>query len=646
MDPDPAPPNPRHSRKRTNPGHAPEKVRAVPGPQREVLDSAIETARAAQQSNLNLAADVDALRGALAAAQATAVEQGRVLSSLQDELNSKHQIILEMQHHEGQMEAQFLADQNKLGQMEALFTADREHLASMFQQQNELVNKFTEAQKLLMQRNEDVDRLQRELVIKSDEAIQLRAHSQLQALNTSKKQVPPRRKTRASMGAIVNTGARTIEIPLDPIPMAEVPEPSTESTSQPLLSATPRLAEVFDGDIDKLDKVLNDFAQLCLGRDAVVTVTPKKGTTAKKKSGSAKKKQDKPFMINYVHRRLRHFTCMKFEVEAVGDFEHHNPASEASVSACEAGEDPPDELFQWDFSPGYLQCRWNKLMIKKIVDTLLAEHEEDQEDFIEVGANRVFMENAMKDKLATWRGSWHKFQPRFSSATQHVETSAEAHARAVQATTWRGSWHKFQPRFSSATQHVETSAEAHARAVQAKEQHQLEMRSLALKTRKLEDRIETSTHTIQLKILAGTARDVETWKRMRDMVGHLGIWGMSSEEEADVMLDGQLVRIYKVKVCIWREPSIADYLRFVDAQTALNKKNQPGPKPAPRVRNPQHGFGKAAAPPGLPRSKPLQQYMARYQDTRLYRDPEHPEGSVRTLRRCDRQNEPLNFLYI
>ncbi|KAK7039836.1 hypothetical protein R3P38DRAFT_3181663 [Favolaschia claudopus] len=568
MDPDPAPPKPRHSRKRTNPGHAPEKVRAVPGPQREVLDSAIETARAAQQSNLNLAADVDALRGALAAAQATAVEQGRVLSSLQDELNSKHQIILEMQHHEGQMEAQFLADQNKLGQMEAFFTADREHLASMFQQQNELVNKFTEAQKLLMQRNEDVDRLQRELVIKSDEAIQLRAHSQLQALNTSKKQVPPRRKTRASMGAIVNTGARTIEIPLDPIPMAEVPEPSTESTSQPLLSATPRLAEVFDGDIDKLDKVLNDFAQLCLGRDAVVTVTPKKGTTAKKKSGSAKKKQDKPFMINYVHRRLRHFTCMKFEVEAVGDFEHHNPASEASVSACEAGEDPPDELFQWDFSPGYLQCRWNKLMIKKIVDTLLAEHEEDQDDFIEVGANRVFMENAMKDKLATWRGSWHKFQPRFSSATQHVETSAEAHARAVQA----------------------------------KEQHQLEMRSLALKTRKLEDRIETSTHTIQLKILAGTARDVETWKRMRDMVGHLGIWGMSSEEEADVMLDGQLVRIYKVKVCIWREPSIADYLRFVDAQTALNKKNQPGPKPAPRVRNPQHGFGKAAAPPGLPRN--------------------------------------------
>ncbi|KAK7021535.1 hypothetical protein R3P38DRAFT_3541098 [Favolaschia claudopus] len=485
-----------------------------------------------------------------------------------DELNSKHQIILDMQHHEGQMEAQFLADQNKLGQMEALFTADREHLASMFQQQNELVNKFTEAQKLLMQRNEDVDRLQRELVIKSDEAIQLRANSQLQALNTSKKQVPPRRKTRASMGAIVNTGARTIEIPLDPIPMAEVPEPSTESTSQPLLSAAPRLAEVFDGDIDKLDKVLNDFAQLCLGRDAVVTVTPKKGTTAKKKSGSAKKKQDKPFMINYVHRRLRHFTCMKFEVEVVGDFDHHNPASEASVSACEAGEDPPDELFQWDFSPGYLQCRWNKLMIKKIVDILLAEHEEDQEDFIEVGANRVFMENAMKDKLATWRGSWHKFQPRFSSATQHVETLAEAHARAVQA----------------------------------KEQHQLEMRSLALKTRKLGDRIETSTHTIALKILAGTARDVETWKRMRDMVGHLGIWGMSSEEEADVMLDGQLVRIYKVKVCIWREPSIADYLRFVDAQTAMNKKNQPGPKPAPRVRNPQHGFGTAAAPPGLPRN--------------------------------------------
>jgi hypothetical protein len=75
---------------------------------------------------------------------------------------------------------------------------------------------------------------------------------------------------------------------------------------------------------------------------------------------------------------------------------------------------------------------------------------------------------------------------------------------------------------------------------------------------------------------------------------------MSSEEEDEIKVDDGKVLVYRVKLCIWREPRIVEYFRFVDAQTALFKKHQRGPTAATRIRSGAHGSSKA--PCGLPKS--------------------------------------------
>ncbi|KAK6988359.1 hypothetical protein R3P38DRAFT_3291134 [Favolaschia claudopus] len=559
MDLDPSSSNEtaRPQRKRTANEHTPDKYRAISNPQRGELDSARQAVREAQHANLSLAAEADAARAALAAAQAANIEQTNRLLAMQAELIEKSRAIADMQHHEGQMEAQFISDQGKLD--------------TLFQQYSGIFQQINDAQQLLMERNAEINRLQDTLALKTDEIAQLRANNRIQAQKTPQKHATPRRSKRLNMSPLANSGVRTIEIPLDPIPMAEAPEPAP-STSRPIISASPALAELLNSDVDTLDDMLSRFQQLCVGGKTVVDVVrgkPQKGGAAKKGSGSAELKKDKSInaLINFAHRRLRHFTCMNYNVTFVYELYLHTPAPEALVSATEAGVDPPADLFQWDYSSGYLTSRFNRLMIEKIVDKVL-EDEEDAEVFASVGADREFLTNAMKDKLKDWRGGWNKFQPKYQPAAGRIETKAEAHARALQKLN----------------------------------QHQLEMRSLASKDRKLDDRRETAALTIEVKIAEGTALDIKRWERIADVIQRLGVAGMSSEEEADVTVDGGKVRLYKIKLCLWREPSIANILGFVDAQTLLRKANQPGPKPAPRVRNAGHGPGVAPAPRGLPRS--------------------------------------------
>ncbi|KAJ7801393.1 hypothetical protein B0H14DRAFT_3489648 [Mycena olivaceomarginata] len=87
-------------------------------------------------------------------------------------------------------------------------------------------------------------------------------------------------------------------------------------------------------------------------------------------------------------------------------------------------------------------------------------------------------------------------------------------------------------------------------------------------------RVQTIIATIEIKTGEGNTGDVVTWRRLLELAQHLGQQGMSSEEEDEVQVDDAKVLIYKVKVCIWHEPRVVEYLRFVDAQTGLFKKHQ------------------------------------------------------------------------
>lgn len=84
------------------------------------------------------------------------------------------------------------------------------------------------------------------------------------------------------------------------------------------------------------------------------------------------------------------------------------------------------------------------------------------------------------------------------------------------------------------------------------------------------------------------------------MITKLTAIGMSSEEEAEVEFMGQPTKMYKVKICLWRAPEIADYVRLIDTQMeTLNK--QQSRLSHRSVRVPVQEYGTSAAPKGLPK---------------------------------------------
>ncbi|KAJ7473861.1 hypothetical protein B0H11DRAFT_2236345 [Mycena galericulata] len=522
MDVDPDIPNDNgdRGRNRRSQGPSPTKVRVVPGPlhgdyeiARDMEAWHKEQAKAAREKNQQLRAQLEA------------AEKMRT-----DQVASLNKAIAEMQQHEVQMEAQFLGDQEKL--------------QGMYHHYNTLVPQLLESQKLLYQRTEEVDRLNRLLVQKKDEAIQLRAYSSLQSKKTPQNKPPPRRGTRANLDPARNSSTRTIQIPLDPIPVIRAPSGTPNPKPKAKLAATPAFTDLLGTDVDTLSSLMDKLERLLISDDVTVKV---KTTTPNKRKGKKAQRPENKELKNYINATrpqcsLRLATYKAFGVEQASDFQIYNPAEKAEVAACEDGlADPPDDLFQWDFGSGYTVSRWNDLMIAKVVDAVLEEDGEDGE-IANAGVERDLLEALMWERVGRYRGAWKGFQPRFDESLGRMETKREAKDRGA---------HNF-------------------------EQHQLGSRSTSSKHRKFENRVQTITATIEIKMDEGNAGDIATWQRLLEMVEHLGEQGMSSEEEDELEMDDTKVLIYRVKICIWREPRVVEYLRFVDAQTALFKKNQRG----------------------------------------------------------------------
>ncbi|CAK5275885.1 unnamed protein product [Mycena citricolor] len=115
---------------------------------------------------------------------------------------------------------------------------------------------------------------------------------------------------------------------------------------------------------------------------------------------------------------------------------------------------------------------------------------------------------------------------------------------------------------------------------------------------KYDQRRATVEATIALKE-ADNAEDIVTWKRMLELLELLGVGGMSEEEETSATIKGHKIKTYKIKLCVWREPAIADYMRMVDAQTTRFQALHNGTKSAPRVRD--QTKGSRPPPKGLPK---------------------------------------------
>ncbi|KAJ7696662.1 hypothetical protein B0H16DRAFT_1484945 [Mycena metata] len=443
--------------KRRHKESSPSKVRIVGGPQREVYDQAKdmeayhkEQAAVARHKNTQLANKNQYILAQLQTAQKLQAEQTAINQRMHEELDSKTRAIAEMQQHEGQLEAQFLGDQEKLQTM------------------------ILDFQKLLMQQNNEVQQLSRLL-----------------------NKPPPRRGTRASLDPVCNSSTRTIEIPLDPIPMTGAPNVASNPKPKGKINPTPALADMFGRDVETLAELFGKFQGMLVPDDVVmvsVKKTMSKGTP--RKNRNAIQPMDKE-LKKHINTALRSTTYDKFNVRQMADFQMYNPAEADKVAACEEDcVDPPYDLFQWDFGPGYQASRWNQIMVEKVIDVAL---EDDGPDGLiaKAGVKRDSLKNLMLRKLDSYRVEWKGFQLRFNKDLGRMETIQEVRARGAQT---------FQ-------------------------QHQLAARSTSAKHCKFEDRVQTIIRTIEMKKEDGTDNDIATWERLLKMVELLGEHGMSSEKK-------------------------------------------------------------------------------------------------------------------
>ncbi|KAJ7052866.1 hypothetical protein C8F01DRAFT_1169156 [Mycena amicta] len=527
-------------RRQRPPESNPHKVRSVAGPARGETDNlradlAITKDRLKEQTlNLDLGLENQKLHAEFEAVVKQQAEQSALVAFLNEQLASKTKEMTEARELEGQMEAQIFDDQQKIKDIHEKYSA--------------IFPQFVESQKLLMQLNQDVDGL---------------------------KKPPPRRGTRASLDQIRYSNTRTIQIPLNAIPVASTPRASN-SPSQAKLKPTAALAQMLDTDVATVAPLVEKLQQLLLSDEVsakVHKVTPKK------------RKQQKPKSVinnselkNYLNDILRRATYQSFQVTRAVDFQTHTPADSANVSACEEGlAEPAANVFQWDFGPNYLRSEWNSLMVAKVVDLALQLDQDGEERIAASDVDREHLENVMLDKLEKYRAEWKAAQPRFDHQRMHLETSEEGRDRAAHTL----------------------------------EQHQLAARSTSSKHRKYTTRQSTIELTINIKTNVRKADDLETWERLLEILERLGEQGMSSEEEDELEVNDAKILVYKVKICVWREPSISDYWRLVDAQTALFKKNHRGPLPAPRIRGMDAQSGIAPAPCGLPKVLYSQEWLKR-----------------------------------
>ncbi|KAJ7789971.1 hypothetical protein B0H14DRAFT_3502253 [Mycena olivaceomarginata] len=210
-------------------------------------------------------------------------------------------------------------------------------------------------------------------------------------------------------------------------------------------------------------------------------------------------------------------------------------ASPAEVEACQDGLLLPGAKdFRFDFNEGYRQSRWNNLIIDKIVDYACASEDGRR---LPPSPTCTELEKLGLDlsRAATRR---RKRQP-----------SDPTNTREIRAANVRGN---------------------------------------SAKARKYHSREQTIQFLIKIK--SGTAApDLESWKRLLQMLEYLGFEGMSSEEEVEILSGGKRFNVFRVKLCVWRAEDVTNYLQMIDSQGKkldnLKQLQHKGPKPLPRHRD-------------------------------------------------------------
>ncbi|RDB18866.1 hypothetical protein Hypma_014530 [Hypsizygus marmoreus] len=233
------------------------------------------------------------------------------------------------------------------------------------------------------------------------------------------------------------------------------------------------------------------------------------------------------------------------------------------VAAFEEGGEGPGDSGKLDFNKGWENSRWNKTVLRKVYDKIIAACRIDGGwNLPDVSEEYVMGE--LWGHLKQGREAWSKVQSRYLFATKKLETPQEVMLQVGTSTT-------------------------------------MKMKSAASRARrecKYERRVGIVEKVIALK--AHDAPDLAAWKYFRDMLEKLSLDGMSSEEEGTAKVGTKNMCIFWVKLCIWRAPEIKNYFAYIDnAGESEAIRGTRGSKTTPRFNSEEHGT--SPAPNGLPR---------------------------------------------
>ncbi|KAJ7738031.1 hypothetical protein DFH07DRAFT_966182 [Mycena maculata] len=360
-----------------------------------------------------------------------------------------------------------------------------------------------------------------------------------------------RRKDRAVQQVFRSSGNRVPTLPLQ-------------------LAPSPQLEQLNALDPTDDDSVtrITDIVQQVLAGMGIVQVTVQEETKKKKKHGPSKmaaavKKQQAELAPEHdqsYKNGLRELWRVTNGIDTANGFKNYTPADSKRVEICNDGGDGPDPSdYSLDFGDGYASSLWNKAVIGKLVK----------------GFQRA--------RAAS--GGWGL--PEVSDAYLEGELYGQL-KRSQQA------WALWRPRLLPALLRMETETEAIQRAEGYLGKRQSSTTSLACRRAKFTRRIETVKKIVLLKSHKGDP-DLATWKFFKTMLEYLDVAGMSEEDSEVRILCEKPVNTFTVRLCAWRAPPIADYLRLIDETGQTLKKTNA----APRVRD--GGASTAPAPEGLPR---------------------------------------------
>ncbi|CAK5265553.1 unnamed protein product [Mycena citricolor] len=542
---------------------------AAPGPDQERLDKARQNEEfhkqvasdARQQRRAVLAENTD-LRNQLDNALNVMRDRQEEVARLHRLIEQGRTLISQMAHDGGNFQSQLARGQEQVDSL-----VNRVATA-----QNQVAEASAEAlrlQETLRARDHQVNQLIAEVQEREDEVESLRL--QIKQNGRAKTQVgQAKRGGRVSKEFFPPGRPNLLDLAMDPAPL---PGPSLDAPRNPVMED---FAAKLDVDPDLLAKFVTAM-KLMNGETAHINVSPGKSTQRRKASRKSDAKAavepETQELVNKAHALMREMTYARFGVKQATDFIFHIPATEEEVEEFAQDDEAAFQRYQFDFGVDYKSSAWNAAVMERLVADVVREDSLNMRYIQKELISPEYLGYILAEQLVRYRADWKQFQPKWDEEKGRVETEAEAVAR--------GKIVLFNRRVSSRT---------------VNGQHM-----------KFDHRRNTVTATIALKESEG-ADDLATWERLLEILDLLGAGGMSEEEEFNSLDNGAKVRKYIVKLCVWREPLIVDYMSIIDKQTSRFQALHNGTKPAPRVR--VETPGKRYAPKGLPACLYNSEWMA------------------------------------